>query len=170
MPESYSMLSKDFLLRLGGLQAPTRFNSAAKRKTYDLFVLRYVQLLKDEVLKSTGRMLTTVWGEGFRLASPQENVILAESRFSRKVQTEIQKARKVYKYTRNEDLNMTQRAEKHDAQVRLGLFEVHFLTYDEERDQSVKKYHGADKSNGGLAWSEGLFGASEEETEEETVS
>jgi len=108
----------------------------AEHKSFQFFMLRYTEALKKKLLEVEGRLLTNVWGEGYRLAAPRENVRIAERRLMKRVKGAISRTKEVYKHTRPEALTSSERADKAMAVHHLNLFDMHFNSYDEARKEN----------------------------------
>ena len=154
LPAPEALLTKAFLLGLAEVPKPRGKMSAEDHKSYQFFLLRYLKGIEKMLLEKQGRLLTNVWGAGYRLAAPRENTQLAEKRFASRVGREIDRAKTVFKKTRGSDLTHQERLEKNEAEMRVGRFEVAFVTYDSKRVKSVDKFAGYHQHAAGLGWSE----------------
>jgi hypothetical protein len=77
------------------------------------------------VLERTGRWPKTLWGEGFKLLDPEENVAFVDTNVLKDISKSIGRGRKILRLTRNSELSDEDRRRKQAAETRMSALASH---------------------------------------------
>lgn len=83
--------------------------------------LSNIEAFKAELLETHQIFLETIFGQGYRVASPREQTALALERFEREATKSYRKAARAVKNVRLSELTESERRENSDAIARLSL-------------------------------------------------
>ena len=108
-----------------------------KHKAWSLNLMYLRETWRERVLDATGRFPRTIYGHGFEILKPAENIDYAAAKASRDIVKAIRKSSNILTKTRDVDLNMQERQRKINHQVRLGALEgsAQKSARDAERDK-----------------------------------
>jgi len=125
------------LIKMSGLTPPQDTDPIIKHNTWSLNLMYLRETWRERVLDATGRFPRTVYGHGFEILKPAENIDYAAAKASKDIVKAIRKSSNILTKTRDVDLNMQERQRKINHQVRLGALEgsAHKSARDAERDK-----------------------------------
>ena len=121
-PDSYT-LSSDDLITMSHLTPPTDDQPVADHQSWSLNLMYLRETWRDRILEETGRFPRTVYGYGFEILRPAENIDYASTTATRDIVKAIRKSSRILEKTRDSDLDMQERRRKINHQVRLGALE-----------------------------------------------
>ena len=101
----FNLITTDQLIEWSGLAPPTNTDPIDLHKQWNLTLLTLRAEFRMIVLERTGRWPKTLWGEGFKLLEPEQNVAFVDTNVLKDISKSIGRGRKILRLTRNSELS-----------------------------------------------------------------
>jgi hypothetical protein len=121
----FNLITTEQLIQWSGLAPPTNTDPIDLHKQWNLTLLILRAEFRMIVLQRTGRWPKTIWGEGFKLLEPEENVAFVDTNVLKDISKTIGRGRKILRLTRNSELSDEDRRRKQAAQTRMSALASH---------------------------------------------
>ena len=121
----FSLITTEQLIAWSGLAPPTNTDPIDLHKQWNLTLLTLRAEFRMIVLERTGRWPKTIWGEGFKLLEPDENVAFVDTNVLKDISKTIGRGRKILRLTRNSELSDEDRRRKQAAETRMSALASH---------------------------------------------
>jgi hypothetical protein len=121
----FNLITTDQLIEWSGLAPPTNTDPIDLHKQWNLTLLTLRAEFRMIVLERTGRWPKTLWGEGFKLLDPEENVAFVDTNVLKDISKSIGRGRKILRLTRNSELSDEDRRRKQAAETRMSALASH---------------------------------------------